>query len=242
MLRDSKVLKVAMACGLLVSLVIVVWTLMGDSLRAFFQPPLVEVEGQVLINGEPLSQAHIETHPIDTSLPGSSGMSDADGRFRMTTFVENAFRSGVFAGRHQVTVVVEEPGPGGFGVRIRSPEKYASRTSSQLTLSVAGQQPQRAWKIELRGVLKPATSEEQSAAGADPSEGYIVVPLLQQFDINKDQRLGPDEREQIDADMLHGVDIESADTNGDGYVDRNELGKAAQEWFGSEDFDPQLNE
>lgn len=242
MFRDSKVLKIAMACGLLASSVVAVWALLGNSLLAFFQPPLVEVAGQVLINGEPLSQAHIETHPIDPRLPGSGGMSDADGRFRMTTFVENAFRSGVFAGRHRVTVVVEEPGPGGFGVRIRSPEEYASRTSSQLTLTVASQQPQHAWKIELRGVLKPATSEEEAAAGADPSEGYIVIPLLQQFDRNNDQRLGPDEREQIDADMLHGVDIESADTNGDGYIDREELAKASQEWFGSEDADPQLNE
>lgn len=242
MLRVSKVLKVAMSCSLLLVSLVVVWVLAGASLSALFQPPLVEVEGQVLINGEPLPQAYIQTHPVDNRLPGASGMSDAEGRFRLTTFVENSFRSGVFAGRHQVTVVVEEPGPGGFGVRIRSPEEYAIPASSQLTLTVARQKPLHAWKIELRGTLTPATSEQQMAAGADPGEGYIAIPLLQQFDRNNDQRLGPDEREEIDADMLHGVDIESADADGDGYIDREELNKASQEWFGSDDCDPQLNE
>ena len=235
MLRVSRMLKIFIPCSLFLFGLVVLWALAGDSLRDFFQPPLVEVEGQVLLNGEPLARAHIETFPVDSQLPGSSAMSDTEGRFRMTTFVENRFRGGVFAGQHQVTVVVEEPAPGGFGVRVLSPEAYADLTSSPLTVTVPRKKPLRDWKIELSGILKPATSEADVAAGAHPGEGYIALPLFQQFDRNNDRRLGPDERQRIGADMLHGVDLEAADSDGDGYVDREELNRASVAAFGTDD-------
>ena len=98
------------------------------------RPALVEVEGQVMMNGQPLPQAQIQTYPSNDRWPGASGMSDEKRHFQLTTFVDIGFQSGAFVGRHQVTVVVEEPGLGGFGVTARSPEEYASPNSSGITL------------------------------------------------------------------------------------------------------------
>jgi hypothetical protein len=199
------------------------------------RPALVEVEGQVMMNGQPLPQAQIHTHPSNDRWPGASGMSDDQGHFRLTTFIDNGFQSGAFVGDHQVTVVVEEPGLGGFGVTVLSPEKYASPNSSEITLTVTSGQPVRAWKIEMQGVLKSATSAEQIGSGAHAGEGYIAIPVFQQFDRNKDDRLDAEEQEQVDTDLLHGVDLDTADTNNDGFVDREELKQASENAFGSED-------
>ena len=171
------------------------------------RPALGEVEGQVLLNGQPLSQARIQTYPTDDRWPGASGMSDKKGHFRLTTFVDNGFQSGAFVGHHKVTVVVEEPGLGGFGVTIRSPEKYASPNSSEIAFTVTGAQPLQNWKIEMQGALKSSTPEEQLGSGAHAGEGYIAIPVFQQFDRNDDGRLDAQERELVDTDLLHGVDV-----------------------------------
>ena len=149
--------------------------------------------------------------------------------------IRDRFQSGAFVGDHQVTVVVEEPGLGGFGITVLSPEKYASPNSSEITLTVTSGQPVRDWKIEMQGVLKSSTSAEQIGSGAHAGEGYIAIPVFQQFDRNKDDRLDAEEQEQVDTDLLHGVDLDTADTNNDGFVDREELKQASENAFGSED-------
>ena len=199
------------------------------------RPALVEVEGQVMMNGQPLPQAQIQTYPSNDRWPGASGMSDEKRHFQLTTFVDIGFQSGAFVGRHQVTVVVEEPGLGGFGVTVRSPEEYTSPNSSGITLTITSGQPVRDWKIEMQGALKSSTPEEQLGSGAHAGEGYIAIPVFQQFDRNKDERLDAQEQEQVDTDLLHGVDLDTADTNNDGFVDREELKQASENAFGSQD-------
>ena len=199
------------------------------------RPALVDVEGQVIMNGQPLPQAQIQTYPSDDRWPGASGMSDEQGYFRLTTFVDNGFQSGAFIGQHRVTVIVEEPGLGGFGVTVLSPDKYASPNSSEITLTVTSGHPVQDWKIEMQGVLKSSTPDEQLGSGAHAGEGYIAIPIFQQFDRNQDDRLDAQEQEQVDTDLLHGVDLDSADTNNDGFVDREELKQASENAFGSQD-------
>lgn len=72
-------------------------------------PPLVEVEGTVTINDQPLPHATVTFIPVGKELSSraiASGVSDAQGRFKLTC----AGKPGTPVGEHKVTVT-EGPEP-----------------------------------------------------------------------------------------------------------------------------------
>ncbi len=106
---------------------------------------LVPVQGEVLLDGQPLQSAQIMFVP--KSGRPATGKSDANGKFRLTT---NKPDDGVAAGAYTVTVTAHEvkyePKPGteaGFVEKLiwKAPEKYSKPAESGLTATVAAAQP-----------------------------------------------------------------------------------------------------
>ena len=70
--------------------------------------------------------------------------------------------------------------------------------------------------------LRPPVLEVGPPAetGVEPAEGFIVTPLLLHFDQDRDEQLSRAEYRRIDTASRHGIDMDAADVNQDGYVDR----------------------
>lgn len=71
-----------------------------------------EVEGQIILDGQPVSEAKVVFMPTTTnengeSGPYSHGMTDAEGRYELSTQDEEG-RSGAVVGRHRVIVSTKQ--------------------------------------------------------------------------------------------------------------------------------------
>lgn len=111
------------------------------------RPPLVPVSGVVTLDNEPIAGAAVMFMPLAGGRP-AQGVTDAAGKFRLTTFDDN---DGALVGNHQVTITkVEVTGmtataDGLSGVvdpsQIKEtwiiPQKYAQPDSSGLSATVA---------------------------------------------------------------------------------------------------------
>jgi hypothetical protein len=71
---------------------------------------LGEVDGTVRLDGQPLGQVLVVFVPDDPQQPQSSGVTDADGRFKLRC---NNSRSGAVVGQHRVTLLDAAVAPGG---------------------------------------------------------------------------------------------------------------------------------
>jgi hypothetical protein len=105
------------------------------------KPSLVPVSGQVLIDGQPVSDASLQVIPAGAR--PARGQTDAQGRFTLTTFEEG---DGCVAGTHRVVVVaVSNPTPTEETLHV--PEKYMDLETTDVTITV--DQPTQDLKIEL---------------------------------------------------------------------------------------------
>ncbi len=71
---------------------------------------LGEVNGTVRVDGQPLGQVFVVFIPEDPQQPQSTGVTDAEGRFKLRC---NNRRSGAVVGQHRVTIVDAAVAPGG---------------------------------------------------------------------------------------------------------------------------------
>ena len=97
------------------------------------QPPLVEVTGVVLLDGKPMPDALVQFLPDPdqgTRGPRGSGVTDADGRFKLVCDNE---RAGAVVGVHRVLVqdVRTFPPPRNRHTEGKPPVMPASRVSSR---------------------------------------------------------------------------------------------------------------
>ncbi|HEV3338920.1 MAG TPA: carboxypeptidase-like regulatory domain-containing protein [Pirellulales bacterium] len=68
-------------------------------------PPLAHVSGLVLLDGAPLESATVRFHPADGTRPATAGVTDARGRFELTTyFSADHVMRGAPIGTYVVTV------------------------------------------------------------------------------------------------------------------------------------------
>jgi hypothetical protein len=89
------------------------------------RPPVTEVGGIVLLNGQPLSNAFVEFVPELSQFGAemnSSGVTDDKGRFRLTCNYQQ--RLGAVVGKHRVTVVEAPPSAEHRGQDGASQERY----------------------------------------------------------------------------------------------------------------------
>ena len=102
---------------------------------------IVQVSGQVLIDGEPLTHGFVQVAP--QGYRPATARIGSDGRFTLTTHNHD---DGVVLGTHPVAVVATETlGPG--GQRWHAPREYAAIETSGLTVTING--PTNDLKIEL---------------------------------------------------------------------------------------------
>lgn len=118
---------------------------------------LVQVQGEVALDGQPLSAAQVMFMP--KSGRPAVGKTDEQGRFRLTT---NRPSDGIAPGDYTVTVTANKveykPKPGsenGFVEKLTwiAPEKYSLPTESGLTQTIT--ETTKVVKIELRSAGGP---------------------------------------------------------------------------------------
>jgi hypothetical protein len=105
-------------------------------------PQLVPVDGVVTYNGSPIEGANVTFHPVETEngAVGGQSVTDAEGRFEMTTHVGGGkFHPGVAPGQYGVAItkldtasIATTLGP----PKDLLPKKYASAKTSGLTADV----------------------------------------------------------------------------------------------------------
>ena len=66
------------------------------------RPPVAKSSGTVMLDGKPVEGVKVMFHPIDGGARFSYGVTDDDGKFRLSTFGMN---DGALIGRHKVAVV-----------------------------------------------------------------------------------------------------------------------------------------
>ena len=94
------------------------------------QAGLVKVSGQVLIDGEPLTQGVIRLAPAGSR--SSAGSLDEQGRFTLGCY---GLDDGAFIGSHQVEVAASEV-LSATEIRWHAPKKYADINTSGLTTEI----------------------------------------------------------------------------------------------------------
>jgi hypothetical protein len=65
------------------------------------EPRLVEVEGMVLLKGQPLEKVRVEFSPLDDG-PQSAGLTDSEGKFILATLTDS--KKGAVVGKHKVVL------------------------------------------------------------------------------------------------------------------------------------------
>jgi hypothetical protein len=103
-------------------------------------PTVAPVTGKVLLNGKPLTQGNVVTHPSGGR--GSNGVIQSDGSFRLSTYGK---QDGAIVGIHKVGVLAFEgkvgSGPEAVGGKMIVPQRYINPETSQLTIEVTADGP-----------------------------------------------------------------------------------------------------
>jgi hypothetical protein len=114
---------------------------------------LLPVEGQVKINGKPLTRGTVILYPDkgkgNTTKHEPRGNLEADGRFKIATHP----KAGAPPGWYKVAVIATEPGdPKNPYALPRSliPEKFGKPDESRLTLEVRSDAPPGAYDLDLK--------------------------------------------------------------------------------------------
>lgn len=99
-------------------------------------PDTAPVTGTVTYNGEPVPNAQVMFYPDEGPKP-AVGTADENGVYSLTTFEKG---DGAIPGTHVVTVTAYDNSSEGVSMNSLVPEKYSTRTSSPLKVTVADQE------------------------------------------------------------------------------------------------------
>lgn len=123
---------------------------------------LGEVDGTVKLGDKPLSQVLVVFIPEDPQQPQSSGVTDAEGHFKLRC---NNSRSGAAVGQHRVTLVDASVAPGGRK-RDDEPEEGATPPVSRVPYVYS-----RADKTPLRQSVAAGTQSVNIEIPSDSKPG-----------------------------------------------------------------------
>jgi len=120
------------------------------------RPHCIPVQGVVTLDGKPLADAFVVFRPTSATSPGASGMTDTEGRFKLTTFAPNdgavAGSSGVIVTKHEKVVPPPDYNPDTSPQlpepKLLTPKKYSEFDQSGLTADVTEKGPND-FKFEL---------------------------------------------------------------------------------------------
>jgi hypothetical protein len=100
------------------------------------KPKMAQISGRVLIDGKPLTTGTVLVEPAGHR--AAMAKIDADGRFTLST-APGMTNDGVVLGTHRAAVIAHETlGPG--SQKWHAPKKYMSTGTSELTITVDGDQ------------------------------------------------------------------------------------------------------
>ena len=100
-------------------------------------PKLVEVTGQVLYNGQPVTEGSIVTEFSEDGLFGGLSVLDKEGRFRLMTQVEGRYHDGVYTGEHKVAIFSFASSSGAGMPAGLVPQKYLTHSTTPLSTRTA---------------------------------------------------------------------------------------------------------
>jgi uncharacterized membrane protein YgcG len=200
------------------------------------QPPkLVEVTGQVLYNGQPVTEGSIVTEFSEEGLFGGLSVLDKEGRFRLMTQIEGRYHDGVYVGEHTVAIFSYSSSSGAGAPAGLVPQKYLTHSTTPLRMVVTSDSENTPVIFKLTGELESSgrrgfggPSDGGQGGGGDgaaPNPEEIISRILES-DKNEDGKISKDEA----SDRLK-QNFDRADENGDGFIDEAEL-KTLVEGFG----------
>jgi hypothetical protein len=198
-------------------------------------PKLVEVTGQVLYNGQPVTEGSIVTEYSEEGLFGGLSILDEEGRFRLMTQVEGRYQDGVYIGEHTVAIFSFAASGGGGMPAGLVPQKYLMHSTTPLRMVVTSDSKNTPVVFKLTGELESrgrgggggqdGQQSGRGGGGAAPSPEAIISRILES-DKNEDGKISKDEA----SDRLK-QNFDRADENGDGFIDEAEL-KTLVDGFG----------
>ncbi|MFQ5733164.1 MAG: hypothetical protein ACE5KM_14585 [Planctomycetaceae bacterium] len=189
-------------------------------------PELVEVTGQVLYKGRPVTQGSVVTEFSRKGLFGGLSVLDKDGRFRLRTQVDGTYHDGVYVGTHTVAIFAYADSPGAGQPRGLVPKKYLMHSTSPLRMVVTSDPGKNVFTFRLTGDLESGGRRGAGGRGGrGPGRGGSGAPSADQIisgilarDENKDGKISRDEA----PDRLK-QSFDRADKNSDGFIDKAEL-------------------
>ncbi len=109
--------RVCRVCAVLVPLAVVMtagflgWGYfeVPDRIERWLRPPLAPVTGRVLLNRAPLKDALVYTLPVNMKRVITMGVTDAEGRFTLSTDVDGRWVPGAYVGKNLVRVEGADP-------------------------------------------------------------------------------------------------------------------------------------
>ena len=216
-------LAVIVPLGMMLSMGAVIFLFFAGGMRQvneflLFRPPLVRAEGVVLMGGRPLPTGQIITMPEDPTLPGAVGFLDITGHFVLQTLIDGKLIDGAYAGPHRVTVTAHENL--GDEPMLLTPEKCADFETTDLNLKITGILER---DIFLEVAIETDTALFKTASLPEQQALYKIVPLFQEFDLDRNDRLSQSEIAAIASNRKADFELENSDTDEDGEVSRAEL-------------------
>ncbi len=99
-------------------------------------PAKATFRGKVTLDGEPLRGGQLMALPVRAGVPQSAGFIGQDGDFILRTDIDGNYVDHAFVGRYRVTVTQFAMQAGASPPRMTSPAKYASISTSGLSITV----------------------------------------------------------------------------------------------------------
>lgn len=180
------------------------------------RPPLAPAKGSVFYKGKPVVDATIMTSLANGTMPGALGQTDEYGEFVLQTDIRGTYEQGAYTGKHKLTVAVYEVNPGPGAASLKTPGKFASMADTPLTVEVVNGGLNE-FRIRLDDYLEEGEGVEPGSESAG-----LVATMFTQYDKDESGTLSMEELDGVPEQWRDNV--KQADTDGDGQVDRTELG------------------
>jgi hypothetical protein len=123
------------ACLVSVVLALLLAGCKGQSYR------IAPVSGRVMLDNKPLPKASVQFVPVDKGLPGSAGLTDADGRYSLS-LTSGSQEEGAVVGKHKVVILLGAQGGSDGGTKPilhkQLPQRYNRKTELECDVPADG--------------------------------------------------------------------------------------------------------
>ncbi|MBM79320.1 MAG: hypothetical protein CMJ78_01845 [Planctomycetaceae bacterium] len=126
------------------------WALGWDAaIGRLLQPKLVPVTGQIIYDGEPVTEGYVTTRLTNGKLGVSLGPLDDQGKFRLGTNINGDRLDGAYLGEHKLAVVSGRSAPGQFAPTPIVPPRFYTLADTPLIINVTSDPSKNDFKFNL---------------------------------------------------------------------------------------------